>query len=65
MYVTLLSENNQLGREELHGADCNIIIYSYIYNMYMLRTSSELKHLTNSEKGNKLDAVSSGERNRC
>jgi len=66
MYVnTLIGETNQLGREEFHGADCNIIIYS-IYVIYaFICFRSELKHLINYGNINKLDTVSSGERIRC
>jgi len=62
---TLIGEINPLGREDLHEADCNIMIYNYIYDMCMYYFHSELKHLINYEKRNKLDTVSSGERMRC
>lgn len=62
--VTLIGENNQLGSEEFHEVDCNVMIYTYIYNICIYVLYSELKHLTNYRNRNRIDAVSSGERMR-
>jgi len=37
-YNTLIGEINQLGREEFHGVDCNIMIYN-IYIIYVFIVS--------------------------